>query len=94
MKITKEEISHVAKLARLSLDEDSIELFTKQVGDILAYMDKLNQLNTEGVPPTSHAISIANAFREDEVRPSISNEAALSNAPARENGVFVVPKVL
>jgi len=84
----------VAKLARLSLDEDSVELFTKQVGDILAYMDKLNRLNTEGVPPTSHAISISNVFREDEVRPSISNEAALSNAPKKEDGVFVVPKIL
>jgi aspartyl-tRNA(Asn)/glutamyl-tRNA(Gln) amidotransferase subunit C len=94
MKITKEEIAHVAKLARLSLDEDSITLFTKQVGDILAYMDKLNRLNTEGVSPTSHAISIANAFREDEVRPSISNESALSNAPAKEDTMFVVPKVI
>ncbi|MFH1672222.1 MAG: Asp-tRNA(Asn)/Glu-tRNA(Gln) amidotransferase subunit GatC [Pseudomonadota bacterium] len=94
MKITKEEIAHVAKLARLSLDEDSIALFTKQVGDILAYMDKLNRLNTEGVSPTSHAISIANAFREDQVRPSISNESALSNAPAKEDAMFVVPKVL
>ena len=94
MKITKEEIVHVAKLARLNLDEDAIELFTKQVGDILAYMEKLNHLNTEGIHSTSHAISITNAFREDEIRPSVSTEAALSNAPETENEMFVVPKVI
>lgn len=94
MKITKEEIAHVAKLARLNLDEESIELFTKQVGDVLTYVEKLNRLNTKGVSPTSHAISITNAFRKDEIRPSVSNEEALSNAPEAENGTFVVPKVI
>ncbi len=94
MRITKEEIAHVAKLARLQMDEESVELFTKQVGDILAYIEKLNRLNTEGIPPASHAISITNAFREDEMRPSISAEAALSNAPQTEDDMFVVPKVL
>jgi aspartyl-tRNA(Asn)/glutamyl-tRNA(Gln) amidotransferase subunit C len=94
MKITKEEITHVATLARLNLEEDSIELFTKQVGDILAYMEKLNQLNTDGIPFTSHAISITNAFREDGLHPSISTEEALSNAPETENKMFVVPRVI
>lgn len=94
MKITKEEIAHVANLARLNLDEDSIELFAKQVRDILAYMEKLNHLNTDGVPSTSHAISITNAFREDEIGPAISPEAALSNAPEIENEMFVVPRVI
>ena len=94
MKITKEEIAHVAKLARLNLDEDSISLFTKQVGDILAYMEQLNHLNTEGIPSTSHAIASTNAFREDEISPSISTKAALSNAPETENEMFVVPKVI
>jgi aspartyl-tRNA(Asn)/glutamyl-tRNA(Gln) amidotransferase subunit C len=94
MKITKEEITHVATLARLNLEGDAIERFTKQVGDILAYMEKLNHLNTDGIPSTSHAISITNAFREDGLRPSISTEAALSNAPKTENEMFVVPKVI
>jgi aspartyl-tRNA(Asn)/glutamyl-tRNA(Gln) amidotransferase subunit C len=64
MKITREEVLHVANLARLNLDEQAIELYTKQLGDILAYMDTLNRVNTEGVPPTSHAIFMNNAFRE------------------------------
>ena len=94
MKITKEEIAHVAKLARLNLNEASITRFTKQVGDILAYMEKLNHLNTEGIPSTSYAIGSANAFRADETTSSISTEAALSNAPEMENEMFVVPKVI
>ena len=94
MKISKEEVVHVAELARLNLDEEAIELYTKQLGDILAYMDTLSRVNTEGVPPTSHAIFINNAFREDEVRPSIPEERALANAPESEEGGFVVPKVI
>lgn len=94
MKITKEEVVHVAKLARLNLDEEDIELYTKQLGDILTYMDTLNRVDTKGVHPTSHAIFINNAFREDEVRTSIPVERALANAPQSEDGSFVVPKVI
>lgn len=94
MKITKKEIAHVANLARLNLEGDSIELFTKQVGDILAYIEKLNHLNTDEISSTSHAIAITNAFREDEIGSSISTEAALSNAPETENKMFVVPRVI
>ena len=94
MKITKEEIAHVAKLARLNLIEESVELFTKQLVDILTYIEQLNRVDTEGVPPTSHAISITNAFRKDRIGSSISAEAALSNAPEREGGAFVVPKII
>ncbi|MBW1895519.1 MAG: Asp-tRNA(Asn)/Glu-tRNA(Gln) amidotransferase subunit GatC [Deltaproteobacteria bacterium] len=94
MKITKEEVIHVAALARLNLDEEAIALYTKQLGDILAYMDTLNRVDTKDVPPTSHAISITNAFRDDEVRSSIEREDALKNAPESENGSFVVPKVI
>ena len=94
MKITKEEVVHVAKLARLNLDDRAIALYTKQLGDILTYMDTLNRVDTKDVPPTSHAIFINNAFRDDEVKASIPVERALTNAPESENGSFVVPKVV
>jgi aspartyl-tRNA(Asn)/glutamyl-tRNA(Gln) amidotransferase subunit C len=94
MKISREEVAHVAKLARLNLDKDAVELYTKQLGDILTYMDTLNRVDTTGVPSTSHAIFINNAFREDEVKDSIPNEKALANAPQSEDGSFVVPKVI
>jgi aspartyl-tRNA(Asn)/glutamyl-tRNA(Gln) amidotransferase subunit C len=94
MKITKEEVVHVAKLARLNLDEQAIEVYTKQLGDILTYMDTLNRVDTKDVPPTSHAIFINNAFREDEVKASVSVERALANAPQSDHGSFLVPKVI
>jgi aspartyl-tRNA(Asn)/glutamyl-tRNA(Gln) amidotransferase subunit C len=94
MKITKEEVVHVAKLARLNLNDDAIEVYTKQLGDILTYMDTLNSVDTKDVPPTSHAIFINNAFREDEVKASVSVERALANAPQSDDGSFVVPKVI
>ena len=94
VKITREQIAHVATLARLHLDDAAVELYTKQLGDILTYMDTLNRLDTKGVPPTSHAIFIKNVFRDDEVKPSIPVERALTNAPRSERGSFVVPKVV
>lgn len=94
MKISKEEVMHVARLARLNLDEKAIELYTKQLGDILTYMDTLNRVDTKDVHPTSHAIFIKNAFREDEVKASVPVERALANAPQSEDGSFVVPKVI
>ncbi len=93
-KITREQMVHVAQLARLHLDDAAVELYTKQLGDILTYMDTLNRLDTKGVPPTSHAIFINNAFRDDEVKPSIPVAQALANAPESEDGSFVVPKVI
>ena len=94
MKITRDEIVHVAKLARLHLDDAAIELYTKQLGEILTYMDALNRVDTRGVPPTSHAILINNAFRDDEVKPSMPVERALTNAPEADDGGFIVPKVI
>jgi aspartyl-tRNA(Asn)/glutamyl-tRNA(Gln) amidotransferase subunit C len=94
MKITKEEIIHVGKLARLHLDDTAVALYEKQLGDILDYVDTLNRLDTQGVVPTSHAIVINNAFRDDVVRPSISVDRALANAPEPEDGSFVVPKII
>jgi aspartyl-tRNA(Asn)/glutamyl-tRNA(Gln) amidotransferase subunit C len=94
MKITKDKVMHVAKLARLDLDESAVELYTKQLGDILTYMETLNRVDTENVSPTCHATFIDNAFREDRIKPSIPAEEALANAPLSAEGSFVVPKVI
>ena len=76
------------------MDEASIETFADQIGNILEYVGTLNRVDTEGVQPTSHAIFINNAFREDRDHAHLDREAALSNAPEREDGNFVVPKVI
>ena len=94
MKITKDEIAHVANLARLDLDEAATVKFAGQIGNILEYVDTLNRVDTDGVPPTSHAIFITNAFREDEVHEHLDRDAALANAPEKEDGNFVVPKII
>ena len=94
MKITKEEILHVAHLARLELDEAAIDRFADQIGTVLAHVDQLQRVDTQGVPPTSHAISLTNAFRADEPHAHLDRDAALANAPEQEDGSFVVPKVV
>lgn len=94
MKITKDEILHVAHLARLEIDEAAIEKFAAQIGDILEYVDQLKQVDTEGVRPTSHALSLSNAFREDTEAQHLPLEASLANAPQQEEGSFLVPKVV
>jgi aspartyl-tRNA(Asn)/glutamyl-tRNA(Gln) amidotransferase subunit C len=94
MKITKDEVLYVADLARLELDDASIDKFAGQIGDVLEYVAKLNEVDTEGLRPTSHAISLTNAFREDEQRPPLDRELALANAPEKEDGNFVVPKII
>jgi aspartyl-tRNA(Asn)/glutamyl-tRNA(Gln) amidotransferase subunit C len=94
MKITREEVAHVAKLARLALSAEEVDTFTGQMDGILAYVDKLNELNTDDIVPTSHAVPVENAFREDVVRPSIGVDNALANAPDRVEGFFRVPKVI
>lgn len=94
MKITNDEVLYVADLARLDLDEASIETFAGQIATILEYVDKLNEVDTAGVRPTSHAISLTNAFREDEQNEHLDRDEALSNAPQKEEGNFVVPKII
>ncbi|CAB5128110.1 Aspartyl-tRNA(Asn) amidotransferase subunit C (EC @ Glutamyl-tRNA(Gln) amidotransferase subunit C (EC [Olavius algarvensis associated proteobacterium Delta 3] len=94
MNITKDEVAYVATLARLELSEKAIDTFSEQIGDILAYVDKLNEVNTDGVPPTSHAISLSNAFREDKPVEHLDRDKALQNAPEKEDGDFMVPKVV
>jgi aspartyl-tRNA(Asn)/glutamyl-tRNA(Gln) amidotransferase subunit C len=94
MKITPDEISHVANLARLQLYPEEVEAMARQLDDILTYVDKLNELDTEGIPPTTHAISIVNAFREDQVKPSLDREKTLANGPQQNGEFFVVPRVI
>jgi aspartyl-tRNA(Asn)/glutamyl-tRNA(Gln) amidotransferase subunit C len=94
MEITVAEVEHVARLARLELSDDEKELFTGQMAAILEYVEKLKGLNTEGVQPTSHAVPMENAFREDVSRPAIGLEAALANAPDRADGFYRVPRVI
>jgi aspartyl-tRNA(Asn)/glutamyl-tRNA(Gln) amidotransferase subunit C len=94
MKITKEEVVYVANLARLDLDDASIEKFAGQIGTILEYVDTLKRVDTTGVRPTSHAISLNNAFREDTPQEHLDRDMALANAPEKEDGNFLVPKVI
>lgn len=94
MKITREQVEHVARLARLELTEAEKELFTGQLDAILAYVDTLNELDTSGIVPTAHAVPMENAFRDDVVTPSIGTENALANAPDRSESFFRVPKVI
>lgn len=94
MKISKQDVIHVANLARLELDEAAVDKFSHQIGTILDYVDTLNRLDTTGVSPTSHAIFLTNAFREDEVRKHLDLELALFNAPEKDDGTFLVPRVI
>ena len=94
MKISKEKVLKVAALARLDLDDAAIEPFAEQISTILDYVDTLKHVDTEGVPGTSHAISLTNAFREDEPHEHLDRERALANAPEKEEGTFTVPKVI
>ena len=94
MALSREDVLHVAELARLSLRPEEVELFTRQLNDILAYVQKLEELDTSGVAPLAHVIPLVNAFREDVVREGLSLEAALKNAPVREDGSFLVPRVI
>ena len=88
MKISAEEIKKIALLSRLNIEDDQIEEVGKQLNDILAYMDLLNQVDITDVAP------MRNVMRDDVPQPSLSNEKALSNAPEPENGYFKVPKVI
>lgn len=87
-------MAYVAHLARLEFSEAEKEMFTGQLNDILLYMDKLNEVDTTGVEPLSHAIALNNAFREDKVQESLSQEHSLANAPDPRGEFFRVPKVI
>ena len=94
MKITLEEVEHVARLARLEVGPDEREELTRQMNRILQYVEKLNELDTTGVSPTSHAIDLENAFRDDTVEASLPRDASLQNAPESNGAEFVVPRII
>jgi len=94
MKITKEEVLKVASLARLHMDEGAIDKFADQIGNILEYVDTLEQVDAKDVQPTAHAIPLNNAFREDVRGDHIDRDKALANAPEKHDGSFVVPKII
>lgn len=94
MKISTQEVAHVARLARLTINDAQLDLLAAQLGDILAYVETLNHLDTSGVEPTSHAVDICNVFRADEPVASLDRIAATANAPEALDGDFIVPKVI
>ncbi len=94
MSISRAEVEKVSLLARLQLSDDELDRMTRQMGDILGYIDLLSELNTEAVEPMAHAIDVSNVFRDDAVRPSLNREAVLANAPRHDGECFLVPAVL
>jgi aspartyl-tRNA(Asn)/glutamyl-tRNA(Gln) amidotransferase subunit C len=91
--ITKKDVEHVAKLARLELSEEEKEKFTKDFSNILDYFNLLSEVNTENVEPMAQAIPMTNVMREDKVELSVAREKILANAPLEEEGFFKVPKI-
>ena len=94
MRISIEEIEHIASLARLSLTEKEKQLFGSQLSSILDYMEKLNELDTRNIEPTSHVLPLSNVMRNDVPGPSIPREDALMNAPDHTEKFFRVPKII
>jgi aspartyl-tRNA(Asn)/glutamyl-tRNA(Gln) amidotransferase subunit C len=94
MKVDKEEVEHVANLARIELSEEERELYSEQLSTILEFFDRLKEVDTVDVPPTSHVLEIVNAVRSDELRASLDAEKVLGNAPDRMGRFFRVPKIL
>jgi aspartyl-tRNA(Asn)/glutamyl-tRNA(Gln) amidotransferase subunit C len=92
--ITRQDVEHVAELARLELTPEEKERFIVQLNDILTYIDKLNELDTADVEPTSHVIPLSNVFRDDEVRPSLDRQLVLQNAPEESHWFFKVPRII
>ncbi|MCK5825946.1 MAG: Asp-tRNA(Asn)/Glu-tRNA(Gln) amidotransferase subunit GatC [Desulfuromusa sp.] len=94
MKINHQDVEHVARLARLSLEPDDLKIMTGQMDAILGYVDKLNELDTTGIEPLAHAVPMSNAFREDEITEPIGVERTLQNAPQQADNYFKVPKII
>jgi aspartyl-tRNA(Asn)/glutamyl-tRNA(Gln) amidotransferase subunit C len=88
------DVKYVAHLARLALTPEEEQRIGAQLGQVLDYIGKLKEVDVSGVEPTAHAFPLINVTRPDEVRPSMSNEDALRNAPAHANGLFIVPKIV
>lgn len=94
MSLSKEEVLKVAHLARLEFKEEEIENFRGDLNDILKFIEKLQEVDTEGVEPLHQVNNLENRFRPDEIKKSIDKELALKNAPQKDDGMFIVPKVV
>jgi aspartyl-tRNA(Asn)/glutamyl-tRNA(Gln) amidotransferase subunit C len=94
LRISKEDVEHIARLARLEVTEVERDTFARQLSAIVAYMDQLNSLDTVGVEPTATVLPAENVFREDEVKESLPLEKALGNAPDQADGFFRVPRII
>jgi aspartyl-tRNA(Asn)/glutamyl-tRNA(Gln) amidotransferase subunit C len=92
--ISRDDVAHVARLARLDLTEDELQEFTGQLAAVLEHAEDLAALDTDGVPATAHPLPLQNVLREDEPRPSLSRDEVLAMAPAAEDGRFRVPRIL
>jgi aspartyl-tRNA(Asn)/glutamyl-tRNA(Gln) amidotransferase subunit C len=92
--ISRADVEHVAKLARLDLTAEEVELFTGQLGAVLAHAADVEALDTSGVPPTAHPLPLENVLRDDVVTPSVDRDEVLANAPAVEDKRFRVPRIL
>jgi aspartyl-tRNA(Asn)/glutamyl-tRNA(Gln) amidotransferase subunit C len=93
-KISRDEVEHLAGLARLAVSEDELDTFASQLDVILDSVARVGEVAAEDIPPTSHAVPVTNVFRPDEVRPSLTRDEALSGAPAAEEDRFRVPRIL
>jgi len=94
MKISNEEVKHIAKLAKLSLTEEEVEKFSNELGQIATFVEQLNEVDTSGAKPTAHVVDKQNVFRKDEKKESFPREQILKNAPSKEAGCISVPKVV
>lgn len=94
VKISREEVEHVAFLARLELTEEELATNTEQLNSILEYAAMLEKLNTDDIKPTAHAVPLHNVLREDQVKPSMAREKVLANAPDAQDGFFKVPRIV
>ncbi len=94
MNITREEVLQIAELARLDLEDEIVGRMGAQIGEVLGYVAQLNRVDTTDISPTSHALFLTNAFREDEEAAPLDRKLALSNAPKTDGGDFIVPKVI
>ena len=93
MPLSRDQVRHVAMLARLGLEPGDEDFYAEQLSGILEHIDRLQQVDTDDIPPTAQVVEVVNQLREDEPRPGLTQEDALSNAPAAQDGFFRVPSI-
>ncbi len=94
MAVTIDDVKHIAELSQLKFSEDELINFTREMNNILKYVEKLNEINTENIQPLTHTIEVVNVFRQDEIKQSISKQEAFKNAPDNTEDFFRVPKII